>query len=469
MHRAFPSRAARPTSLAACLAAALALSAPLVAGAATWTVDTCSEANSGSGSTGSLRYAVANAASGDTIDLTQLACSTISLHTGAIAVTQDTLVLQGPGVDALEISGRYNGSYQNDRIITHSGTGTLSILGMSIAYGQVSSTTGDVLGGCIYSAGTLSLRNARVSDCHASTTASGALAFGGAIASAGPVSFAYVDVRFSDVTSATGPAFGGGVAGTGGFSAKYSTFDANAARGPQGTGGGIVVIAGSSSLSSSTVSRNFATYGIGGLMVQNGTLDINNSTISGNSADVVIGGLFTPVNTHVWNSTIAFNTAEAGTLGGHAFAPGMVFQPASDGTTLELQSTLLSGNTYGTSENDFSVGSPGGTFTISGANNLVRATFETTLPADTQRFSCPQLGPLRDNGGPTWTHALLSGSPAIDAGNNAYGKSIDQRGTFAFPAGYARVSGVAADIGAYEVQQDDVVFATGLDGCPVLF
>ena len=59
----------------------------------------------------------------------------------------------------------------------------------------------------------------------------------------------------------------------------------------------------------------------------------------------------------------------------------------------------------------------------------------------------PLLGPLADNGGPTQTLAVLAGSPALDAGNNALSLNFDQRG-----AGFARVSGTAADIGAFEHQ-----------------
>jgi hypothetical protein len=58
-----------------------------------------------------------------------------------------------------------------------------------------------------------------------------------------------------------------------------------------------------------------------------------------------------------------------------------------------------------------------------------------------------KLGPLADNGGPTETHALLTGSPAIDAGSNPAGLVFDQRGY-----NYARVAGPAADIGAFEAQ-----------------
>jgi hypothetical protein len=58
----------------------------------------------------------------------------------------------------------------------------------------------------------------------------------------------------------------------------------------------------------------------------------------------------------------------------------------------------------------------------------------------------PRLGPLQNNGGPTWTQALLPGSRAIDAGDNALvpaGVSTDQRGQDRF------VNGIT-DLGAFE-------------------
>jgi hypothetical protein len=53
------------------------------------------------------------------------------------------------------------------------------------------------------------------------------------------------------------------------------------------------------------------------------------------------------------------------------------------------------------------------------------------------------IGPLADNGGPTFTHALSPGSPAIDAANDALCPATDQRGT-------NRPQGTHCDIGAYE-------------------
>jgi len=61
----------------------------------------------------------------------------------------------------------------------------------------------------------------------------------------------------------------------------------------------------------------------------------------------------------------------------------------------------------------------------------------------------PMLAPLQDNGGPAFTHALLPGSPAIDAGDPSFSPPpfIDQRGT-----GFARVVNGRIDIGSFEVQ-----------------
>jgi len=67
----------------------------------------------------------------------------------------------------------------------------------------------------------------------------------------------------------------------------------------------------------------------------------------------------------------------------------------------------------------------------------------------------PLLGPLADNGGPTWTHALLPGSPAIDLGDPAFSglPDFDQRGVpFTRTYDGDGVGGVRIDMGAIEVQ-----------------
>ena len=57
----------------------------------------------------------------------------------------------------------------------------------------------------------------------------------------------------------------------------------------------------------------------------------------------------------------------------------------------------------------------------------------------------PKLGPLADNGGPTWTMALLPGSPAIGAADSAGAPPTDQRGV-------VRPQGPGVDIGAFEYE-----------------
>jgi len=133
------------------------------------------------------------------------------------------------------------------------------------------------------------------------------------------------------------------------------------------------------------------------------------------------------------------------------------------GSTAKFESTLIANNTYGsppTSSDLFS------DIPVTGHNNLVRAS-SASLPDDTIVGQCPLLGPLKFNGGPTKTRALLGHSPAIDTGNNTLGSNHDQRGP-----PYARVSGPPgsmtprADIGAYEVDRADVIFDANFEGCP---
>jgi len=104
-------------------------------------------------------------------------------------------------------------------------------------------------------------------------------------------------------------------------------------------------------------------------------------------------------------------------------------------------------------ESDIATSEP--VFTLSGASNLIR-TSTATLPPDTL-FTDPLIAPLADNGGATFTHALLPGSPAVDAGSNVADLEFDQRGT-----GYPRQMGHATDIGAFEVYADPI-FADGFE------
>ncbi|MDE1885142.1 MAG: hypothetical protein KGI64_04395 [Xanthomonadaceae bacterium] len=460
--------------LAACVAAALALASPFAASAATWTVNTCDQGYVTTGpNIGSLRYAATNAASGDTIDMTGLTCSTISLTTGAIVFAQSSITLNGPGMGNLTVTGKYKNVVEKDRIFTHNGTGTFAVNNLSVSEGYRYMASGNAQGGCIYSAGTASLSHVGVYFCGAYSKASGRSQGGGVYAKN------TVDLKYSHVilNGATGAGsiggYGGGVYAGKNFLAKYSTISGNTAGKARGFGGGVVLY-GSGSIIASTISGNTAKDNGGGIYAKNfftsasNSLTLENSTVSGNSAGYYTGGVAVNAGkVYLDNSTIVFNTANRGRFGSFPYtyrAPGVATSDAYAPVAVTMQSTLIANNTYGSTEYDLSVPKRGSTtVTFSGANNLVRATF-AAVPAGTIKLSCPLLGPLRNNGGLTQTHALFSHSPGIDQGNNSLNLTWDQRGS-----PYARASGSAADIGAYEVQQADVIFNNGFDGCPQLF
>ena len=466
---------ARRVPLAAAVAALFTLAAPEALGT-TWTVTTCADSGSGS-----LRDIVTNsAASGDTVDLSKLktnygcASSTISLTTGAISIPQSTLLLTGP-TDRITITGYYNGSYENDRVLNHSGTGTLSLSNLNTEYAKIiNAGSGPVTGGCISSLGTVLLNHVRVMGCSAQSTDSigSNEAFGGGVYAAKNVIAKYSQIVANTVQSNSSSSFGGGIFAGGNISVSYSTISGNLS----GVQGGGIDAGSGATITNSTISGNTAQFFAGGVYVVGGPTDslkISDSTISGNraydlSSNTYTGGVFSSVPTTVQSSTIAFNTATSGVRSsGVALAPGLAVSndlPSGFNIAVDLESSILSNNTDGTIEGDFSATSAtGDTITITSNNNIVRASLGPQRPATTT-IACPLLGPLRDNGGPTQTHALLSRSPAIDTGNNSANLGGDQRGS-----AYPRISGAAADIGAYEVQKADIIFDTNFEGCPVLF
>jgi hypothetical protein len=86
-----------------------------------------------------------------------------------------------------------------------------------------------------------------------------------------------------------------------------------------------------------------------------------------------------------------------------------------------------------------------GAFASLGHNLLGTTTGSTGFGATDLLNLHPVLGPLGNNGGPTRTHTLLPGSPAINAGNNDYASATDQRGL-------PRIANGTVDIGAVEFQ-----------------
>lgn len=245
-----------------------------------------------------------------------------------------------------------------------------------------------------------------------------------------------------------------------------------------GQNGGILEID-RSTISGNTVNAT-ENYASGGLYVNGAIASITNSTISGNRATgsdaYVTGGIYA-YNTYLYatNTTVAGNSAS----GTSDIAGGVSFSSNAQGNKYGFfaDSTITGNNAVGTSGaivggvliGGYSYGNLGAANTIiagntGGAPNAVVVTgafhpasdllgteLQATYQGNGNVFSAsPGLGPLANNGGPTRTVALLAGSPAIDAGDNALipqGATDDQRG-----AGFNRIVNTTVDIGAFEVQ-----------------
>jgi hypothetical protein len=228
-------------------------------------------------------------------------------------------------------------------------------------------------------------------------------------------------------------------------------------------GGGILAISGNTTLVNTTVNSNTAGTVGGGLTNSGGTAALVNSTVSGNRAKGDGGGIWNgcscPSVTDLFNATVAANQADAPDADGNGTGGGIV-NSSFAGNIVHFQNSLLAGN-YATSFNGFSyVLSPedcSGSLTSQDYNLISVTAGCTPIGSPHDQMDIPgNLGPLQNNGGPTWTQALLPGSPAIDAGNpvactDDLGATLatDQRG---WPRTANGAGATRCDIGAYEVQ-----------------
>jgi predicted outer membrane repeat protein len=183
--------------------------------------------------------------------------------------------------------------------------------------------------------------------------------------------------------------WGGGVAATGPVTIVQSTFANNIA----GVSGGGAVYAGRVNIVNSTFYSN-TSAGDGGALLVNSTASLLNSTLSHNQAN------------------------SAGGLGGGLWVSGTVY----------LTNTLIANN----GPNDCIAGASSATTTL-----VEDGSCNATYSGD------PSLQPLADNGGATWTMAVLLGSSAINQGSNALAPATDQRGV-------ARPQNGIVDLGAFE-------------------
>ncbi|HTK76010.1 MAG TPA: choice-of-anchor Q domain-containing protein [Gemmataceae bacterium] len=432
--------------------------------------------NANDSGAGSLRQAILDANAANTPDTITFdptffnVARTINLATEL--PISDSLTITGPGAGLLTI--RPNTGVTNTRIfningtsVAFNGSGTLSVTlsGMTLTGGNTTggvagNTTGD--GGAILDANeTVILNDMVITGNNAGTGQGGAIATNGGF------------IQLNRTTISGNSASTGGAiyflnngnnnnSNFGQLSVQNSTISGNTATGAttRGSGGGV--------------------YFFGYIPTATGFL-VRNSTISGNSAAANGGGMYIyttgPANNgnttgartiSIQNTTITGNTAAGttpdpfggGGVGGggiaqryapYLFAAGVKAVPA----TLTITSSIISGNSNPvapdlTQPTNPRNGNPG---TVNLTNSAVGSASGFT-PSAASANNLPtgaalNLGPLANNGGPTFTHALLAGSAAIDKGAIPAGVTLttDQRGT-----GFPRLVGPAVDIGAYEVQ-----------------
>ncbi|WP_339727087.1 peptidylprolyl isomerase [uncultured Gimesia sp.] len=215
------------------------------------------------------------------------------------------------------------------------------------------------------------------------------------------------------------------------------------------SGGGLIQNLGVLSVRNSTFSENQAQFGSGGgIYTSANTVSVLNSTISGNTASQNGGGIFFFDEVNFSSGTIDHSTIAAN----HATMDGGGFNAQSI-TIITANNTIIADNTAGNGTDD-------GVGNLNGSYSLIENTNGLDLSASTNYITGqdPGLLPLADNGGLTQTHALSSGSIAIDAGDPAFDPNtftpaltLDQNGSARVADGNNDTVSLV-DIGAYEAE-----------------
>ncbi|MCO5186064.1 MAG: right-handed parallel beta-helix repeat-containing protein [Anaerolineae bacterium] len=390
------------TPATACTAGAVEVAMPPVC--PSWTVTTAAELSD------CINLANADESPGPTADTITLGANitlTAALPPIASAITLDGAhhVIDGGG---------------SVRIFTVNSGGDFTVNQATLQNGSATEGAG------IFNDGTLTVTDSTVSG-----NAIGVGGLGGGIHNAGVMMV--TNSTFSGNTAGYA-SNGGGISNEGALTVTNSTFSDNNGG---SSGGGIYNKSGGTlTVIRSTFSGNL-TGSVGGGISNYSTATVTNSTFSGNSASNFGGGIYNDGPLTVTNSTFADNEATSG--GGvqnysTAHLAGTIFVAGPTGANCTNSGTLTD-NGYNLSD-DASCG-----FSGTSADNA-------TLNLDV----------LADNGGPTWTHALLPGSDALNA--IPYGATISNNGvlwtcndadTFTDQRGVARPQGVGCESGAYEL------------------
>jgi hypothetical protein len=410
---------------------------------------------------GSLRQALADANDGDTINFDH-SVSNVTLTTAELAINKSITISGEPSIVTVQ-----RASQPADFRIFHVMPGnTVTLDSLTIYFGDAefevgggllndhATTTivncsltsngswyrgGAIDNGGVGGSGSLTILNSTLSGNFAGRISSGG-GWGGAIYNEAGCMLTIIG---STITNNTAPisnfsgGSGGGIFNDGTLEISNSTISNNAA----GLSGGGIGSYGTMTATDSTISGNRVGFyepyvGIGGGIYASGTLTITNSTISGNYANGSTfkgggdgGGIWHYGSLDIRNSTLSANGAsvQGGSISGGSF---------------QIGNTILN---RGTPQNIFT----GGSVTSYGYNVCNDDGGGYLNGPGDQINTDPMLGALQNNGGPTFTHALLPGSPAIDAGDPKFTPPpfYDQRGP-----DFWRVRNGRIDVGSFEVQ-----------------
>ncbi|MEA5569406.1 choice-of-anchor Q domain-containing protein, partial [Anabaena sp. UHCC 0399] len=404
---------------------------------------------------GSLRQAILNAnafAGADTITFagsvfTDATPDTITLTSGQLVIT-DALTINGLGASNLSISGNNasavfkvddgNSSNQIDVAINEltitagkdnsAGGGIFNVENLMLSNNIISNNTGRFAG--ISNQGNLSLTGSTVSN---NTGDVG-----------GIINFGTLSLTNSTVSGNTGVTYGG-ISNQGTLLSVTGSTISNNTTSNRGGAAGIGHLSGTLNLINSTVSGNTSAGNSGGI-TNLGIANLTNSTISGNKAAENGGGIFSIGTLNLNNSTITNNTVDSDNNG--SGNGGGIFRLAG---TVTAQNTIIAGNFDSGNEAPDIFGAVTGNAnnligSLTGASGTIGTGSDITFASAGITNINQVIGSLANNGGATQTHAIVVGSAAINAGNNALipsGVTTDQRGI-------TRTIGDTVDIGSYE-------------------
>jgi hypothetical protein len=344
---------------------------------------------------GSPSISITGAGAGTTIIDANQIDRVFHIHPGRVAAISDMTIRHGYYVPTVNA---YGGGIYNQ--------GSLTVSSAAISGNH----SGD--GGGLYNSGVLTVMNSTLSHNYADSVGGGIFNIGS------------LNVLNSTLSQNTAPNVGGGIYNGGYLKVSNSTIFGNGSK----NGGGIYHLALDTNnmfVINSTISQNYANSSGGGIYMsgQAGLIALYNTSVIDNDAD------------HDQDPT--------GGIGGGVYS--------EVGSRFMVVNTLIAGNTLFNAPiyNDCH-----GMLEVYGWNllsDVAGCTFSGNGFASWGGISLNKIGPLQNNGGPTWTHALLAGSAAIDTTIDSLGcvnetgalLTTDQRGA-------ARPVGARCDVGAFE-------------------